>query len=75
MKSLDAIVIMLKSIPEKSSPKKFRLVRCAIYFVKKQLFNFCDRDICHFSPAVLFIPRLLVVTDSRNLEILILAII
>ena len=68
LKSVDAIVILLKSRPERSRPEKFRLVRCAIYFVKKQLFNFFYRDICHFFPAVRFIPRPLVVTDSRNLE-------
>ena len=68
LKSVDAIVILLKSRPERSRPEKFRLVRCAIYFITKQTFNFCYRDICHFSPAVRFVPRLLLVTDSRNLE-------
>ena len=68
LKSVDAIVILLKSRPERSKPEKFRLVRFATYFITKQLFNFCYRDICHFSPAVRFIPRPLVVTDSRNLE-------
>lgn len=68
LKSVDAIVIMLKSRPERSRPEKFRLVRCAIYFIEKQLFNFFYRDICHFFPAVRFNPRPLVVTDSRNLE-------
>jgi hypothetical protein len=63
LKSGDAIVILLKSRPERSKPEKFRLVIFAIYYIKKQLFNFC-----HFSPAVRFIPRPLVVTDSRNLE-------
>ena len=68
LKLLDAIVILLKSRPERSRPEKFRLVRCDIYFITKQLFNCCYRDICHFSPAVRFVPRLLLVTDSRNLE-------
>jgi hypothetical protein len=68
LKSVDAIVIMLKSRPERSRLEKFRLVRCAIHFIKKQLFNFCYRDICHFSHAVRFIPRPLLVTDSRNLD-------
>ena len=68
LKSVDAIVILLKWRPERSRPEKFRLVRCAIYFIKKQLFNCCYRDTCHFSHAVRFIPRPLVVNDSRNLE-------
>jgi hypothetical protein len=64
LKSVDAIVILLKSRQERSRPEKFRLVRFAINFITKQLFNFCY----HFSPVALFIPRPLVVTDSRNLE-------
>ena len=68
LKLVDAIVILLKSRPERSRPEKFRLVRCAIYFPTKKLFSFCYQDICHFSPAVGFIPLPLVVTYSRNLE-------
>ena len=68
LKSVDVIVILLKSRPERSRPEKFRLVRCAVYFITKQLFNLCYRDICRFSPAVRFISLPLVGNDSRNLE-------
>jgi hypothetical protein len=68
LKSVDVIVILLKSRPERSRPEKFRLVRFAIHFITNQLFNFYYRDICHFSHALRFIPHPLVVTDSGNLE-------
>jgi hypothetical protein len=52
----------------KTKTGEIQISQMFLYFITKQLFNFCYRDICHFSPAVRFIPRPLAVADSRNIE-------